>query len=91
MTVVLSIGACINFAIIILGVPYVLWGKKPSGPGGLIWWLAVTLLVMIFGAVSLVAELALATSRSTIARLVLVLAVLIIVVMFFRRQAPSEA
>ena len=57
MTIVLSIGAFINFLVIILGVPYALWKERPSGSGGLIWWASVTLLVAVFALVSLVAAL----------------------------------
>jgi hypothetical protein len=90
MTIVLSIGAFINFLVIIRGVPYALGKERPSGSGGLIWWASVTLLVAVFALVSLVAAVGLASSTSTAAHLVLVLAVLFIVWMFFSRRAPSH-
>lgn len=86
MTIVLSIGAFINFLVILLGVPRVLWRERPSGSGGLIWWVSVALLVAVFSFVSLVAAVGLAASTSTAAHLVLVLAVLLIVLMFFTRS-----
>lgn len=91
MTIVLSIGAFINFLVIILGVPRALWKERPSGSGGLIWWAIVTLLVAVFSCVSLVAAVGLASSTSTAAHLVLVLAVLLILWMFFTRRAPSHS
>jgi heme A synthase len=92
MTTVLSIGAFINFLVIIVGVPVVLWREKPKGSGGLIWWVIVALLVAVFALVSLLATLLLATSASTLAHLVLVLVVLLIVFMFFTpRGAPTRS
>jgi hypothetical protein len=91
MTIFLGICGAINVAIIVLGIPSALWGKKPIGSGGLIWWLTVTLFIATFGAVSFVAELALATSDSNIARFVLVVALVVIVSMFFGRGKPSHA
>lgn len=90
MTILLSIGAVIDFLIIIFGVPSVLWTKKPDGTLGLIWWLCVTLLVALFSVASFVAALGLAISTSTAAHLVLVLGVLFILWMFFTRRAPSH-
>jgi hypothetical protein len=91
MTIVLSIGAFINFLVIILGVPHMLWKERPSGFSGLIWWASVTLLVAAFSLVSLVAAVGLASSTSTAAHLALVLAVVFIVWMFFTRKAPSHS
>jgi hypothetical protein len=91
MTTVLSIGAFINFLVIIVGVPLVLWREKPKGPSGLIWWVIVALPVVVFALVSLLATLLLATSASTLAHLVLGLVVLLIVFMFFIRRAPTHA
>jgi hypothetical protein len=90
VTIVLGIGAAIDFLVIIFGVPGVLWTKKPDGALGLIWWLSVTLLVAIFSVASFVAALGLATSTSTAAHLVLVVGVLVILWMFFTRRAPSH-
>jgi hypothetical protein len=91
MTIVFSICAVINFLVIILGVPSVLWAEKPNGALGLIWWACVTLLVATFSIASLVAALGLATSSSTAAHLILFLGVLLILWMFFTRRAPSRA
>jgi hypothetical protein len=91
MTIVLSICAVIDFLVIILGVPSVLWAKKPNGTLGLIWWGCVTLLVATFSVASLVAGLGLATSTSTAGHLILFLGVLLILWMFFTRRAPSHA
>jgi hypothetical protein len=91
MTIVFSICAVINFLVIILGVPSVLWAEKPNGALGLIWWACVTLLVATFSIASVVAALGLATSSSTAAHLILFLGVLLILWMFFTRRAPSRA
>jgi hypothetical protein len=91
MAIVLSIGAFINFLVILLGVPHILWKERPSGSGGLIWWASVTLLVAVFSFVSLVAAVGLASSTSTAAHFVLVLAILFVVWMFFTRRAPSHS
>lgn len=91
MIIVLSICAVIDFLVIILGVPSVLWGKKPNGALGLIWWGCVTLLLAIFSIASLVAAFGLATSTSTAAHLILFLGVLLILWMFFTLRAPSQA
>jgi hypothetical protein len=90
MTIVLSICAVIDFLVIILGVPSVLWAKKPNGALGLIWWACVTVLVATFSVASLVAALGLATSTSTAAHVILFLGVLLILWMFFTRRAPSH-
>ena len=91
MTIVLSICAVVDFLVIILGVPSVLWTKKPNGALGLIWWACVTLLVATFSVASLVAALGLASSTSTAAHLILFLGVLLILWMFFTRRAPTRA
>jgi hypothetical protein len=91
MTIVLSICAVIDFLVIILGVPGVLWAKKPSGTFGLVWWACVTLLVAVLSVASLVAGLGLATSASTAGHFILFLAALSILWMFFTRRAPSHA
>jgi len=91
MTIVLSIGAIINFLVIALGVPHVLWKQKPNGSNGLIWWVIVTLLVAVFSVVSLVAALGLAISTSAASHFVLALTILFVLWMFFTRKAPSHS
>lgn len=90
MAIVLGIGAAIDFLVIILGVPGVLWTKKPSGTLGLLWWLCVTLLVAVFSVASFVAALGLAISDWTAAHFVLAIGVLAILWMFFALRAPSR-
>lgn len=91
MTIVLSICAVIDFLVILVGVPSVLWRKKPEGALGLIWWICVTLLLAIFSVASLVAAFGLATSTSTAGHLILFLGVLSILWMFFTLRAPDHA
>jgi hypothetical protein len=87
MTILLSIAAFVNSALIMWVVSYALWKKKPHGFIGLIWWLAVTSLVALFSVVSFVAALALAASTSLAAHLALLLVVLLVVWMFLTHRA----
>jgi hypothetical protein len=91
MTVVLSICAFVNFLVIIVGVPHVLWKEKPKGSIGLIWWVIAALPVVVFSGVSLIAALGLAASPWTAAHIVLFLAVLFIPWMFFNRRTLARS
>lgn len=87
MTMLSSLGACIDFLIIIWGVPSVLWSQRPPGLAGSIWWGCVTFLVALFSIASLFAALALATSTSigTHVIFLLVVALLIGLIVSIRR------
>ena len=91
MTIVLSIGAFINFLVMIVGVPLVLWKEKPKGASGLVWWLIVALPVAVFALVFLVTALLLTTSAWTLGQFHLLLAVVLTLVMFFRRGARTQS
>ena len=90
MTILFSVIAGIDFLVIVLGVPYAVWENAPKASRGPLWWAVVTLLVVIFGLVSLVAGLALATSDSNAGRFALMFAFLFIVFAFFKRRAARH-
>jgi len=86
MTVVLSIGAFVNFLVIILSVPYALWKEKPNGSMGLVWWVIAASPVVVVSLVSLIAARGLAAGSWTAGHVILFLAVLFILWMFFNRK-----
>jgi uncharacterized membrane protein (UPF0136 family) len=92
MTTLLSIGAFINFLVVVIGIPYFLWSQKPSGGGtaGTIWWVVISAVVLVFGVISLVAGLQLATDTEFVTHILVPIGVLFMLYVFFRRLAPAR-
>jgi len=93
MTTLLSVGDFINFLVIVVGIPYFLWGSKPEGASaaGTLWWVVMTVVIVVFAVISLVAALQLATDTDTVTYVLYPLGVLLLVFLYFTRIAPSRS
>jgi hypothetical protein len=81
MLILFSVGVLINFLMVTICVPLVLWRDKPKGLGGLIWWAIISLTVALFAFVSFGTGLTLASSAPTLVeRLILPVDVFVVVV-----------
>ncbi len=90
MHTLLTIGTFINFLVIVLGIPFFFWGRRPESAGTL-WWAVMTIVVAVFSVIALVAGLQLATDTETVTYVLYPLSILLVLFLYFARIAPRRS